>query len=463
MLQKIQNMIEQENMIEKGDVILVGCSGGADSVCLLLIMKKLSVQYQATIAAVHVEHGIRKEESRQDAAFVEELCIEQGIPFHCYPVDVPEYAKANHLGTEEAARILRYEAFFQCAKEYSDVGKLRIALAHHEEDNAETILFHMARGSGILGLCGMQPVREEQGVAFIRPLLGCTRGEIETYLAQNGQTYRTDSTNADDVYSRNRIRAHVMPQLQQLNPQAVHHINQTAKRLSVIHDFLQMQAKAEYASQVRWEGQRCCVNRNAILQLHPAIQAEVIRMVLCEVAKKSRDIAAEHVQAVLKLLQKQTGRRLSLPYHITVCVEYDDLCFYRGERLPFLISSDGIEGDFFIRIYHRTDKNEEISKKTYTKMFDYDKIKDNFVIRTRLDGDYFVYDREGHHKKLSNYFVDEKIPSGQRDQIPLLAIGHEIIWIVGGRIGENYKVTEDTVRIMEITYEGGADGRKVRE
>lgn len=478
MLQKIRKMIEQTNMVERGDCILVGCSGGADSVCLLLLMKEIAAEYGASLAAVHVEHGIRQEESIADARFVEKLCAGLGIVCYRYDVNAPEYAAQQHVGIEEAARTLRYQAFLQCAKECRAEGRVCIALAHHEEDNAETILFQLVRGSGLLGLCGMQPVRRDNGVYYIRPLLNCSRAEIEEYLAENGQEYCIDSTNLDETYSRNRIRRQIMPQLEQVNQRAVSHVNQTGRRLSVIYDYLRQQAQMAYEAHAVWEEEVCRMDRSALAGLHPALQSEVVRMVLTKLSGSSKDITAEHVQAVLDLMGRQSGRRISLPNQVSVRVEYGEIYFTKSggterqtdvscevlaEQLEearkqaslLRINAPDMQGTYCIKIYKRDDKIQEISKKRYTKMFDYDKIKDGFLIRNRMEGDYLVIDEAGHRKKLRNYFKDEKISSKERERLPLLARGHEIIWVVGRRIGAGYKITDDTDTILEITYEGG--------
>ena len=184
MNQRVLEYIRQKNMVKQGEVVLVGVSGGADSVCLLLLLKELEQELKIQVRVIHVEHGIRGEESLMDASFVQNLCERKKIPFSLHQVDVLKEADRLHKGIEETARILRYEVFqkeaLQCQQQ-EEVG-VCVALAHHREDNAETMLFHMIRGSGISGLCGMPPVRTETGVRYIRPLLGESRKNLENYL-----------------------------------------------------------------------------------------------------------------------------------------------------------------------------------------------------------------------------------------------------------------------------------------
>ena len=202
------------HMAPSGVRIVAGVSGGADSVCLLLVLHSLSRQMGFELEAVHVEHGIRGQESIRDAEFTEALCAEIAVPCTRYEVNVPEYAKKQHLGFEEAARKLRYDAFFRRAEEIRQTtGKQAvIALAHHREDNAETVLFRLLRGSGLRGLCGIRPVLRYRDYVVIRPLLETGRGEIESYLSKRGKTYCRDSTNEDEAYSRNRLRRRILPE-----------------------------------------------------------------------------------------------------------------------------------------------------------------------------------------------------------------------------------------------------------
>ena len=197
----VQKTVTQMHMIEKGDCVLIGVSGGADSVCLLLLLNELKESIGYSLEAVHVEHGIRGEESVHDERFVQALCEEKNIPLHIIRVDVPSYASENGVGLEEAARVLRYDAFAKLARGK----KAKVALAHHMDDNAETILFQMLRGSSINGLCGMQPIRiDEKGVVYIRPFLRIRRSEIERELNKRLQVYCVDSTNSQIRYSRLR-------------------------------------------------------------------------------------------------------------------------------------------------------------------------------------------------------------------------------------------------------------------
>ena len=477
---KVQKQIKKQNMISVKDVVMVGLSGGADSICLLLVLYKLQEQMEFSLEAIHVEHGIRGEESRQDAFFVQQLCKELQVPCDVVSIDVPGFAKEQGIGLEEAARILRYEIFEQRAKETN----AKIALAHHREDNAETILFQMARGSSLTGLCGMQPIRRSaSGVIYIRPFLQIHRKEIELFLAEKNQRYCIDSTNQELEYSRNYLRNVILPEFQKLNTQAVAHINETAEQLGEIRDFLDDQIEVYWKQIVTVEevyGQENC---NILLDipklkvLHVVLQKGLIYKAIGMISGGKKDISSVHVEQVRNLMDCQSGKECSLPNGLVAIKENTTIRLYASNKSEYIMEETqkieisksqlresleaknaqtvrfGSNGEqILISVFEKTDLEMEIPRKTYTKWFDYDKIKDGFCIRTRQSGDYLICDVFGHRKKLKQYFVDEKIPVTQRDKIVLLAQESQVLWVIGGRISEYAKVTEETQRIVEITY-----------
>lgn len=495
----------EEKLIEPGDFVLAGVSGGADSVCLLLLLLEFRKKMDFTLEVIHVEHGIRGAESREDAAFVAELCQKRGVPCHICPVNVPDYAKTHGIGLEEAARILRYEAYRAIAEQRvkNNAGdclwqenvrsadgfngrravRVRIALAHHADDNAETVLFQMIRGSGIRGLCGMQPVRAlAEGVAVIRPLLMATRREIETYLAKRGQEYRLDGTNLDMDYSRNRIRHAVLPELTAINSKAVSHITKSARLLSELDAYVEEET-VQVLPRVCEETQDCCLIRQESFCHYPALlQGEIVLKVMENLAGSRKDVGSVHVEAVINLFQQQTGRRRNLPYGLWAERTYDGV-YIRKKTQDVLSESDAVcrmeecyeipqelllraeagecvtillsDGEIRLRVWDFHGEMQKIPKKAYTKWLNYDKIKCNLRIRKRAGGDYLVIDDKGHRKKLKEYFIEAKIPRRQRDEMWLLTEGAHVIWAVGARISADYKVSENTRRILEVQMIGG--------
>lgn len=462
MRERVKSFIREWNMIEPGDRVLAGVSGGADSVCLCLILAELSAELDFSLEIIHVEHGIRGEESIRDAEFVRNLCEGLGLCCHVIRVDVPEYAKQNHLGTEEAARILRYEAFAEEA-ERGD----KIALAHHMEDNAETMLMQLVRGSGIDGLCGMRPVREGgRGEVYIRPFLALERRDIEEYLRQKNQPFCEDSTNADADYNRNRIRHRVMPELCEVNRQAIKHMNDAAERMREVRDYLDEQEARCGQDIIRKEADAVYLDAEKLQQLPKVLGMRLLHRAI-GLAGRKKDVTSTHLDAVWALLDRQTGCMASLPGGMVARREYQEIAIRR--KVPD--GTQGIcveileedmkkpcfaipvsDGKMECRIFSFDGNMGKIPRKMYTKWFDYDMIKNGFSVRTRKPKDYFVLDAEGHHKKIEDYYVDEKVPAAERDSRLLLTQGAKVLWIVGGRMGYGAGIAEHTRMILEITY-----------
>lgn len=505
MIRRTKDYILENKMINNHSTVLVALSGGADSVCLLLVLNEIKRQcadeLDFALEAVHVEHGIRGAESREDARFASDLCERLNIPCHVHSVDVPQYAKSHGLGLEEAARILRYEAFekevarilryeafeeeagrYPCEtanasdQKQGNSRQAVVAVAHHMEDNAETVLFQMLRGSGAKGLAGMHPVSVKNGVTYIRPLLSATRAQIEEYLKENGQAFVTDATNADTAYSRNKLRHDVFPLLLQINDRAIEHINESAGQLAVMNDFYEQQLKEACDSMVSKKEGRVILEISRFESLHPALKSGVARECIHLASGRLKDITSTHISALVKLAGQQSGRKINLPYGIIAEKSFGEviLCAGRcddekeeihitqkelealsatGEQKNVKLSADGSYVTLCIKDFNG--KMDEIPKKPYTKWFDYDKMKKGFEIRTRKAGDYIIVDDEGHHKKLKQVFTGDKIPAQQRAGLWLIAHESLVHAIIGYRSGCSALVTPQTGKVLKITFYGG--------
>ena len=443
--------IQRNRMLLPAERVVAGISGGADSVCLLFVLLEWKRRFGLEPAVVHVHHGIRPEAS-QDAAFVEQLCGEHNIPFYLRKADIPRLAKEQKCSEEEAGRAFRYQAFAVVADEF---GATRIAVAHNLNDRAETMLFHLFRGSGLKGLAGIAPVRGE----IIRPLLFAGRDEIEAYLAGKGQAFCQDRTNEEDTYTRNRIRHHVISYVEeQVVSDCVRHMGEAAELIAQTEDYLQLQTAQARATCVRraQEG-GFVVDCDTFTALHPLLQGRVAHMLLTELSPGQKDIARVHVEDLCGLLVRSGNRRISLPFGIEGRRIYGEVHLgYAAAR------SDDTEGmpqvTFQVLSADEIRKNGEktflFPENEYTKWFDYDKMKRSPILRCRQEGDYLTIrgaDGGLHHKKLKDYMVTEKIPAQERDRVPVLAEDSHVLWLVGYRISEYYKVREDTKRILQVT------------
>ena len=457
--ERVLSYMREKHMIEEKQAILAGVSGGADSVCLLLLLCSLKNRLDLRLFVVHVEHGIRGEESLADARFVRDLCKRLSVPCQVCPVDVPGRAKRLGQSLEEAGRTARYEIFEREARalEERHGRKCRIAVAHNANDNAETMLYHLARGTGIRGLAGIPPVRGR----IIRPLLALKREEIEAYLEEKGQKFCRDATNETDLYRRNRIRHRILPVMEELNPEAVRHMGRTGEMLGELDAWLQEVADRVLGEAVEPDGLR----NEPLRQLPEPLRRGVLHRWIARIWGENRDISCRHVEALAELLEAPAGKEIWLPGGRRVISTYRHLTTAEEDgREPVVgavmlsgrqlteqgtmeMAAGGYRFSFALR---RREKNAEIPRKSYTKWFDYDKIKDDFEIRNRQPEDYLVIDDQGRRKPLNRYFIDEKVPRDRRDALPLLACGHHVIWVPGYRISAYYKVDETTENILEV-------------
>lgn len=491
MLKKIRAYVEQYHMLSDGDTVVAGVSGGADSVCLLLVLLELQKHISFGLHVVHVNHGIR-EEAGQDAAFVEQLCKGLGVSFFLVERNVPEIARREGLSSEEAGRQVRYEAFGQALEQAAPgalaAGKGKIAVAHNANDRAETMLFHLFRGSGLTGLCGIRPVREQ----VIRPLLCVERQDIETFLEEKKVSYCIDKTNDEDTYTRNRIRHHILPYAQrEITEGVVAHMGHTAEVLLETEDFVKRTADEAYDNCVTLlPGQKgdpaLAVDIDRALEYPGLIRRYLILRALEACIPARKDVTAEHVRGVAALMEQPGNRQISLPEGVCARREYHRLMLEREARVQNKESAreaaaspewdidprpacevqlPGL-GVLEFRVMSREEWElghaaeglghaAQFKKNQYTKCFDYGKIKKSLKLRNRKTGDYLTINQALSRKSLQDYMINEKIPRRERDNIWLLADGQHILWVIGYRISQEYKVSEETKEILQVQLRGG--------
>ena len=308
-------------MLENTDILVAGLSGGADSVCLVAVLKEIIEKEQLDIhlLAVHVNHGIRGTEAERDEQFAKQLCRQLSVEYISRRVDVPSVAHQEKLSEEEAGRILRYRIFKEIAtqQEKHTGRKVKIAVAHHQNDQAETVLMNLVRGSSLRGICGIRPVRDN----IIRPLLCVSRAQIEEYLTLQGLSYVTDSTNEELVYTRNKIRRELIPYLEKnLNPNAVQKLTELADSVLQAEEYIEQQAAGLYEKAVILQPQEnpskpsVKLSVKALVSAPPVLQQYVIRQAIEAEANGAKDIYRVHVGAVQELLEHSVGKCVSLPY-----------------------------------------------------------------------------------------------------------------------------------------------------
>ena len=459
MLEKIKSFIAKQDMLKKEDCVIVGVSGGADSICLLFVLLELQKSIGFKIVVVHVNHGLRGEEATRDENFVKEICEEKKIPFVSYYENVELLAKKWKQSTEEAGRNFRRDCFVKTLKE---MGGTKIALAHHKNDSVETIFMNLARGTGLKGLGGIAPVQGD----FIRPLLCLERKEIEEYLKINHISYCTDATNDSDDYTRNRIRNHVIPYIEvEVNEKLVSHVDETMSYLRDVYSYMEDQMNFYKQSCVLVKELDLHVKEKDFFAIPDVIKPMLIKDVLSEISGHEKDLESIHVKTLMELFEKQVGKKLDLPYGIEAKRTYEGVMLSKKkDNLESCIKESVFDpevSEYDLGKYHvrcrvfARDEAENYVEKSGTKWFDYDIMKSSICFRTRRPGDYITIHKDGRTQKIKAYFINEKIPQEQRDEILLVADGSHVIWICGYRDNCAYKVTEHTNYILEIEVDEG--------
>lgn len=464
--QDMAETIRKYSMIPEGTSVLAAVSGGADSMCLLMGLWDLQKSRHFPLRVLHVHHGIRESADR-DAAFVGAYCREKQIPFELVRCDVPAFARERGMGLEEAARFLRYEALLSSAQSWEkEEGRpVRIALAHHLEDQAETVLFHLARGSSLAGVSGMRPVNGR----YIRPLLSVSRQEIEAALASRGVTWVEDETNRDLSYARNRIRRQILPEMTRyLNQGAVRHIADFAADAGETEDYLAEVTRKKTEALTLEDGG---IDIKGFLLEDTFLQKRILYAAITERAGQKKDITSQNVAEVLRLLAVQGNGSCDLPYGLAARKSYGRL--YILEKSQEIPQGEACvpraPGDYQIRSFPFSGRMSDIPQKKYTKWFDYDKISPAFSFRKRRPGDYLILEEKTvlgdgsevpeKKKTIKKFMIDARMPRSVRDVILLPADGAEILWVPGYRMGARCRVSSRTKTILEITAVGGEHGR----
>lgn len=437
-----------------GDTVLCAVSGGADSVALLRVLLALRDTLDITLCACHVHHGLRGAEADRDADFVRDLCASHGVPCQIVYRDVPAYAKAHGVGTEEAARIVRYDALRQAAHAQ---GAAKIALAHTLDDNLETMLFHLARGTGARGLAGIPPVRDD----LVRPLLGATRIEVEDYLSALGQPYMTDSSNDSMDYTRNRIRRDIVPILRQLNPRCAHAAGRAARLLRTDDDYLSAQAAALRDTLALPCDAGVLLRRDGLRAAHTALRTRVLRGALRDVGMPMLECTADLIDRLEALLDTQSpSATLSLPDGLTAARRYDALYLGRTQphtlprELPLHLNTPPLVWDNRATLtVFLTDHAQDFYKTFNTFSLNCDKIDaDTLCVRTRRTGDAIRLTADGGSRTLKRLMIDRRIPRDTRDTLAVIADKNGVI--AAENIGTDIERAAQTGSALIIKLKG---------
>ena len=474
-LKKAKEIIDRYSMLSEGDQVLIGLSGGADSVCLTVILGKLQKDFNLRLSAVYVDHGLRPDETAGEELFCRTLCGKLGVEFHLKKIDVKGYAEKEKLNIQDAARELRYRVFEELSHE---INASKIALGHNADDQAETFLMRLLRGSGQRGLSGIPPVRRlelrvksyelkvNKKTMIIRPLIEIERSDIEKFLFQDSSLFTfnsslpfiTDSSNLKKDYFRNWLRLTIMPALKKQSPEFVRSAVRTADIIREEDGYLEIVVTKTLMKLISRKGRDSIeLFLSPLENIDKALLRRVLRRAVDSV-EGLRGIDFVHIEDIIRLVKKgRSGDRISLPRGIRVIKGYSTLVFTScaGLKLPpraFAVPGDLElkEAGIVLRAQMQEKIQEELSDGRSSAVFDLDKLQLPLEVRARKNGDYFYPAGFGKKRKLQDFFVDSKIPRDERDAVPVIVSGEEIIWVVGYRTDERFSAKEDTKRFLVI-------------
>lgn len=458
MIEKVRETINQYQMLEEGDKVIVGISGGPDSVALLHILLKLQPTFKLRLYLAHLNHLLR-EEAKEEVLFVKELAESVKLPLIIEERNILQDTSKN-FSLQQKARKIRYEFLIQTAKR---LNATKIALAHHQDDHIETILLWLMRGCGAEGIKGIPPKRKiNQEFHIIRPLIKNTKQEIEDYLQAHKLSFKIDSSNLKTDYWRNKIRLELLPQLKKYNPKIKEVLDRLATLWNQDNEYLNL-LSIEAKNKVLEKGR---IDLKKFTLLPQAIQSRILRGLIEEVKGNLQGISYRNIEAIIKLIKKgPTQGRLDLKSNIKVEREYEKITIYKGKReeikkqeerylkIPGVTEVDELKIETQVMAKDSLSSIPSLFSSSAEVYLDYDKVKLPLLLRHRKKGDRFhPYGMKG-SKKIKDYFIDLKVPKRERDKIYLLTDQEGIIWVMSvNRIDERVKITASTKKVIVITH-----------
>ncbi len=465
---KIIGYIKAERLLENSRKLLLAVSGGADSIALLHVMAALNNEgfLHNDLICAHINHQLRGSDSQADEAFVSAVCGKMGLQIVTRRVDVTAYAQNEKLSIETAARKLRRESLIDIAKEK---GCVAIATGHHKNDNAETVLQRISRGTGFRGLGGIWPKRTfESEFSFVRPLLCVTRAQIEEYLKQRGVSWRQDRTNVDCRYRRNFIRHRLLPELQRdCEESLVEELAELSVSVRKLWQLVCESADAVWSKADKLGGGRIEVDAEVFCGQNPVVGVELVRRGLVEAGCGERDLTAEHYERILRLAQEDAaGGAADMPGGFEVRRQYERLIFAKKGKVS---ADEGtVKASAEIEVPGRTQfggylieadildvkacdvEKFKAEKDEFVEWFDYDKLCLPLMVRRRENGDRFVPLGLRGEKKVGKFMASQKVPRELRDKTTIIADSEKVVWLCPIRIAEGAKVTRESKKILQL-------------
>lgn len=477
--EQVTQLIARHSMLHDGEVIVVAVSGGADSLCLLHLLRELSTEFGVRLHVAHVNHSIPGEESAADATFVVDLAQQWHLPVTVGMCDVPTYAAEHRVSIEEAARQMRYTFLHNLAQ---DIGAGAVAVGHQADDQAETIVMHLLRGSGARGLRGMRPVspwpfapdREVgQKPLLIRPLLHIARTETALYCETHHLQSRFDRSNLDMAYFRNRIRHQLIPVLETFNPAIRDVLRRMGATITDDYDYLQQQVLGAWSILVQESDQTIVFPLAAWQGLHVSIQRGLLREAIWRLVGTLRDIEYIHIEACLSLIREQpAGSIARLAGGLKLYKSQQSIALSRlrsplsvdvpqigVEQLPVSMPGTTLLPDSIWRIDAailsrcNVGANNLRRSSRWIAYLDYAKVGNTLILRPRQPGDQFQpLGLGGQSISIRKFMKNAKIPRDARLKLPLVVSAQHIVWIPGWRLDERVRLTDDTQHVLVLTF-----------
>ena len=465
--QRVLTYILQKKLVSPGEKLVVAVSGGPDSVCLLHILSRLSRELGIDLHIAHLNHRLRGKESEADAKYVARLAKRLSIPATVASRDVKLYQKKHRLSLEEAAREVRYDFLAAVAKE---AGAIKVAVGHTSGDHIETLLMHLIRGSGIRGLRGLNPMSKlivpGGSLTVIRPLLCLSRKDTVAYCRALKLKPRLDASNLSLEPRRNKVRLRLLPELQKYNPQITQALLRLSRTAADDLDFIETEARRLMKGIISTGKNSVVIKKKDFLALHLALQRQLLRISIELLLGSLKDIEAGHIEDIMEALQKPAGKVVGLPFGINFAIEYER--YVLSPDSLSLCPFPALEGEVTLKIPGKTvfsDWQVNAAAITpsafkawrskvddFSACFDFDKVGKKIAVRRRFPGDRFQPLGMAQPKKLNVFMIDTRIPQAWRRRIPIVCSGDNILWVVGFRIDERYKVRPDTKKVLRLEF-----------
>jgi len=455
---KVEETIQKYNLIPRDESVLVGVSGGADSMSLLHYLCNSISNAGSRLKVAHLDHGFR-EKSKEETDFVRRMCRKLEVPFYGARINVPYYREKWGLSAQEAARLARLYFYWKAASYF----KVRIvATGHHRDDQVETVLLNFLHGSGLDGLTGMQVSRRFRNLTLIRPLIEVSKEEINSYCMEQGISYIQDESNFKNIYRRNKVRRELLPQLEEYNPRIKEALYQLGRILEADRSYLEKQTRSYFARSARVETGRVVIKCSTFKEMPLSMQRRLIRMAYSLAVGVKYKPAFMHVEDMVNLAcHGQTGKELDLPggglaYKTSreLIIQRFSSCVDSPAPVPLNIPGSTYIPGFNLTLYTAIKEVHELSWPPAVNQayVDYQRISLPLYVRAREPGDRFKPLGLNQAKKVKDLFIDLKVPRQERDSCPLITTSNnEIAWVAGYRVSEDFKVTGETQKVLVIS------------